>query len=259
MSEELPHHVTENRRHWDEIAHHWVEQGERAWDVDEPAWGCWGVSNEEIPLLPHSLHGVDAIELGCGTGYVSRWMELRGAGRVLGIDNSEAQLATARRMAEEHGSGIELVHGNAEEVPEPSASFDFAISEYGAAVWCDPGLWVPEAHRLLRPGGHLVFLGNHPLALCCSPEDGAAVDRRLHRPWFDMLELDWSAVPVDPGGIEFNLGVAGWMALFREVGFAVEDYREVQAPEGPAEVRFFASREWARSWPSEHAWWLQRL
>jgi hypothetical protein len=33
--------------------------------------------------------------------------------------------------------------------------------EYGAAIWCDPYRWIPEAARLLRPGGELLFLGNH--------------------------------------------------------------------------------------------------
>jgi SAM-dependent methyltransferase len=48
------------------------------------------------------LAGKDAIELGCGTAYVSAWLARRGA-RVVGIDNSEAQLATARDLQRKHG------------------------------------------------------------------------------------------------------------------------------------------------------------
>ena len=55
-----------------------------------------------------------------------------------------------------------LLHGNAEAVPYPDASFDFAISEYGACLWADPYRWIPEAARLLRPGGELIFLTNSP-------------------------------------------------------------------------------------------------
>ena len=105
------------------------------------------------------MAGMDAIELGCGTGYISGWMARRGA-CVVGIDNSERQLATARRLAEQHDVSLTLHHGSAETIPLPDASFDFAISEYGAAIWCDPRIWIPEAHRLLRPGADLVFLGN---------------------------------------------------------------------------------------------------
>ena len=52
------------------------------------------------------------------------------------------------------------IEGSGEEVPLPDNSFDLALSEYGASVWCDPERWIAEAARLLRPGGRLVFLTN---------------------------------------------------------------------------------------------------
>jgi 2-polyprenyl-3-methyl-5-hydroxy-6-metoxy-1,4-benzoquinol methylase len=130
---ELPEHVAENRRHWDEMAGDWVARGARCWAMSEPSWGEFDIPESQVGMLPADMSGVDAIELGCGTGYVSGWMARRGA-RVVGIDNSEAQLATARRLAGEHGADLTLLHGNAEAVPYPDASFDFAISEYGAAI-----------------------------------------------------------------------------------------------------------------------------
>jgi ubiquinone/menaquinone biosynthesis C-methylase UbiE len=42
------------------------------------------------------------------------------------------------RQRIEHGLDFPLIHGNAEAVPYPEASFDFAISEYGACLWADP-------------------------------------------------------------------------------------------------------------------------
>jgi ubiquinone/menaquinone biosynthesis C-methylase UbiE len=123
------------------------------------------------------MTGMDAIELGCGTGYVSAWMARRGA-RVTGIDVSAEQLATARRLMDEHGLDITFLEGNAEATGLPDAAFDFAISEYGAAIWCDPDLWLPEAHRLLRPGGTLVFLGNHPMAIITTPPQRRALRAR---------------------------------------------------------------------------------
>ena len=148
---DLPPHVSENRRYWDERAADWVAAGERAWAQPEPSWGIWGVPEPELGMLPASMAGMRAVELGCGTAYVSGWMARRGA-RVTAIDNSEQQLATARRLAAQHGVELELVHGDAERTPFESGAFDFAISEYGAAIWCDPYAWVPEAHRVLRPG-----------------------------------------------------------------------------------------------------------
>ena len=159
-----------------------------------------------------------AIELGCGTAYVSSWLARRGA-EIFGVDNSAMQLATAERLSRAHKIPLTLHHGNAETVPYPDAYFDFAISEYGAAIWCDPLVWIPEAHRLLKPGGELVFLGSTPLSVICTPPNGAARESRLHRSYFDLRRLDWRDDETDPGGIEFNLPISAWLKLFRETGF----------------------------------------
>ena len=254
---DLPDHVAENRRHWDADASRWVESGERAWAQTEPTWGIWGIPNHELPLLPGDLDGQRAIELGCGTGYVSAWMQRRGAS-VYAIDNSAEQLATARRLAAEHGAdGIEWVHGNAENVSQPDGSFDLAISEYGAAIWCDPHVWVPEAHRLLRPGGRLVFLGNHPFAMVCTPADGASpTGLTLENDYFGLGRLDWTTAAVDPGGVEFNLQISAWMRLFDDVGFDVLGFHEIQAPASAEGTEFWVPAWWARRFPAEQAWEL---
>ena len=41
-------------------------------------------------------------------------------------------------MQAEHGIEFPLIEGDAEAVPLPDASFDFALSEYGASLWCEP-------------------------------------------------------------------------------------------------------------------------
>jgi SAM-dependent methyltransferase len=172
----------------------------------------------------------------------------------VGIDVSERQLATARRLAAEHDLDIEFLHGSAEHVPRPDRSFDFAISEYGAAIWCDPFVWIPEAHRLLRDGGKLVTLGNAPLAMVCSPVDGSLpITRRLERPYFGMHRFDWTDAVDEPGGIEFNLPVSEWFALFTRTGFDVVDYRELRAP-SPDVPDTSVPAAWAYDFPSEQVW-----
>ena len=160
---EQPDYVQRNRENWDRWAHEWVDGGERGW-VQEPAWGIWQIPDSELGLLPADMSGLRAIELGCGTGYVSSFMARLGA-EVVGVDPSREQLETARRLNSQHQLDVEFVEGIAESLPYPDESFDFAVSEYGAATWSDPELWIPEAWRVLRPGGELVFLGNHPLVM----------------------------------------------------------------------------------------------
>lgn len=256
-SDSLPEHVSENRAFWDGMANEWVSAGERSWKAESPFWGIWALPESELHLLPKEMHATEAIELGCGTGYVSSWMVRRGA-EVVGIDNSAKQLETAKRLMGEHGVSITWLHGNAEAVPYPDASFDFAISEYGAAIWCDPNIWIPEAFRLLRPNGELVFLGTHPLAIACTPESGANCDEQLHRPFFGMHKQDWRDVDIEPGGVEFNLTHSDWWKLFRTTGFEVIDYLELGAPPNATEDKFSIPAEWAKKWPCEQVWKLRK-
>ncbi len=249
-------HVSVNRDYWNGMAGDWVAGGEHAW-VSEPAWGNWSAPEAELQILPEDMTEIDAIELGCGTGYVAAWMARRGA-RVTAIDISDQQLATARRLNDEHGLNITFLEGNAEATGLPTGSFDFAISEYGAAIWCDPALWLPEAHRLLRPGGRLVFLGNHPLTIITTPLNGAPCERVLHRSYRGLTGADWTQVEIDPAGIEFNRTFAGWMALFAETGFDVAGYHELYAPADDTRDRFSVPVAWAKEFPAEQIWCLTR-
>ena len=209
-------------------------------------------------MLPDDMTGMHAIDLGCGTGYVSAWMARRGA-TVTAVDNSAEQLATAKRLAHEHGVALELIHGNAEIVPKPDGSYDFAISEYGASIWADPHVWIPEAHRLLKPGGALHFLGNHVLVNLCSPPDGSLpVTRTLENSYFDIYRQDWREAIDEPGGIEFNLTFSGWIRLFNETGFEIVDLIELQAPEDATGMPFAVTAEWSKDFPSEHIWKLRK-
>lgn len=248
--------VRRNERAWDREAAAYEAAGRRSWAA-EPSWGIWGIPEAELRLLD-DVAGLDAIELGCGTGYVSAWLARRGA-RPVGIDASAAQLANARRFQAEHGIDFPLIHGDAAAVPYPDGSFDLAISEYGACLWRDPEAWVPEAARLLRPGGRLVFLTNAWLWLLCIPEreaDGPAADRLL-RDQFGLRRSEW---PDSDGAVEFHLPHGEWIALLRRHGFEVEALDELRAPDAATTTRFdHVTADWARRWPSEEVWRARKL
>lgn len=246
-------HVARNRAFWDARAAKWVESGHRAWGQNELTWGMWQIPDRELGMVP-DVDGRDIIELGCGTGYWSAWLARRGA-RVVGLDNSANQLATARMLQREHALPFPLVHADAEHAPFRAASFDVAISEYGAAIWCDPYRWIPEAARLLRPGGELIFLRNSVLFNLCAPDSSDPAGDRLVRGYFDLHRLEWS----DDHSVNFSLGIGRLIRLFRAEGFDVIDCVELQAP-AEAITRFpFVTTAWAHRWPSEEIWRVRKV
>jgi SAM-dependent methyltransferase len=244
----LPDHVRANRDHWTTAAPAYATAGERAW-ASEPSWGIWSVPESELHLID-DVAGLDAIELGCGTAYVSAWLARRGA-RPVGVDVTEAQLATARRLQAAHGLHFPLIHASAEEIPLPDASFDLAISEYGASIWCAPERWIAEASRLLRPGGRLVFLVNGTLLMLTWPDaTGSPAGDRLLRPYFGMRAFTWAGEE----SVSFHLGYGEMIRLLRTNGFDIEDLVEIRPPEGATTSSPDFDLDWSRQWPCEEVW-----
>jgi SAM-dependent methyltransferase len=251
-SSEYPEYVAKNVESWTRTnAEYTNESAARAWAQDEITWGVWRIPESEIRVLP-DLAGLDVVELGCGTAYFSAWLARRGA-RPVGVDPTPAQLATARRMQEETGIEFPLIEGVGENVPLADASFDLVLSEYGASIWADPYLWIPEASRLLRAGGRLVLLRNSTLAILCTPDVGV-VQEQLQRPQFGMHRFEW---PIEEGGgVEFHLAHGAWIDVLRESGFELERLVELQAPADAVEHAYYSyvTAEWGRQWPCEEVW-----
>ncbi|MEI7760965.1 MAG: methyltransferase domain-containing protein [Thermoleophilia bacterium] len=220
-----------------------------AWAADEIRWGVFGTPEAPLDTLG-AVDGLDVVELGCGTAYVSAWLARRGA-RPVGIDVTPAQLATARRCQVEFGIEFPLIEASAEDVPLASDSFDLAVSEYGASIWCDPHRWIPEAYRLLRPGGRLWFLRNSTLSTLCAADEGQPAVALL-RPQRGLGRLEW------PGedGVEWQLPHGELFRLLRATGFDVLDLVELYAPDDAVDHPYYDgfSAEWSRRWPAEEIW-----
>jgi SAM-dependent methyltransferase len=245
---ELPEHARINEAAWDVEAASYVDAARRHWAQEGISWGIWDVPEAEVGALP-DVAGLDVVELGCGTAYVSAWLARRGA-RPVGIDLSRNQLSTARALQAEHGLDFPLLHASAEDVPLPADCADLVVSEYGASLWCDPAAWVAEAARLLRAGGHLVFLTNSLLITLCAPDQGSASERLVR----DQHGLHTVTYPGEDG-VEFHLSHGDWIATLRRHGFDVEALHELYAPDGAQPTRYeWVTPEWARRWPVEEIW-----
>lgn len=247
-SPDYPDYVARNIEIWTKSNAEWTgPRARRAW-TREMSWGIFGIPEAEVRVLGE-VEGLDVVELGCGTAYVSAWLARQGA-RPVGVDPTPAQLATAREMQGEFGLEFPLIEAAAEDVPLPDAGFDLAVSEYGASIWADPHRWLPEAARLLRPRGRLVFLRNSTVVVLCQGLEGAT--EQLQRPQRDLCRIEWP----DTGEIEFQLPHGGLIDLLSRSGFQVERLLELYAPEDAESHAYydFVTAEWARKWPAEELW-----
>ena len=130
-----PEYLQGNVDNWTEYSKTQRSSVIKRWDT-EPCWGVWKIPETEIGILPDDMTGLRALEVGCGTGFVSAWMARRGA-KVTGIDPTQVQLDTAREMCEQHDLDIQFIKAYGEDIPFEDNSFDFVISEYGSALWSD--------------------------------------------------------------------------------------------------------------------------
>jgi SAM-dependent methyltransferase len=250
MSSDSSDSVAANVASWTKANAEYTDPAARRhWDSPEIFWGVFSIPESHVGVIG-DVDGLDVVELGCGTAYFSAWLAKRGA-RPVGVDPTPAQLATARRMMVETGIEFPLVEAAAESVPLPDASFDLALSEYGASLWADPARWLAEASRLLRRGGRLVFLTNSVLVYLTAPDVGV-VTEQLQRPQFGMGRIRW------PGeeGIEYHLAHGDWIGLLREHGFEIEALHELRPHDEAVSPSYydFVTVEWARKWPAEEIW-----
>jgi 2-polyprenyl-3-methyl-5-hydroxy-6-metoxy-1,4-benzoquinol methylase len=107
--------------------------------------------------------GERALDLGCGEGYFARELARAGA-RVVGIDVSEQQIASARAEEERAALGIEYRVASGSEIAEQFQphQFDLIASCMAIADISDVAGVLAGAGSVLQPNGRLVFSVPHP-------------------------------------------------------------------------------------------------
>jgi len=134
--------------------------------------------------------GAAVLEVGCGTGAISRRLSvLPGVARVTGVDPSAQFIARARELAE--GLPITFAVGDGRALDLPGEAFDAAVFHTSLCHMPDCELALDEAQRVLRPGGRIaVFDGDYatttmarnerdPLQSCAA----AVLAMLVHDPW----------------------------------------------------------------------------
>jgi SAM-dependent methyltransferase len=136
--------------------------------------------------------------------------------------------------------------------PLADASFDVVFCDYGAMTFLPPERSVPEATRLLRPGGLFAFATTHPLLWCCWPHGAEEVGTELVRDYFSILSEE------EEGIVDFNVPIGEWVRIFRASGLTIEAMIELRPPLGATTSFGGRPLEWARRWPAELLWKVRK-
>src|SRR3954451_17501274 len=118
--------------------------------LDVVQYGPDIATEAELRLLG-KLDNKRVLELGCGGGPNSVAMAKQGA-RVIAVDDSEEQVAHARRLAEREETKLELRHGDLADLAFVRAdTIDVALSVYTLTTIADLDRVFRQVHRVLRP------------------------------------------------------------------------------------------------------------
>lgn len=169
-------------------------------------------------VMPQHLQGMSVLDLGCGSGrdcYVLAQL-VGEAGRVVGVDMTDEQLAVANRHVEWHRqqfgyarSNVEFRKGYIEQLDElglEDESFDIIVSNCVINLSPDKESVLEQAYRLLKPGGELYFSDVYSdrrveKALIDDPVlYGECLSGALY--WNDFLNLSKQAGFLDPRLVE---------------------------------------------------------
>jgi SAM-dependent methyltransferase len=160
-----------------QVAAHW---GRRAAHFDEDFGHSIRTPGERaawdriLDLVVPRGGALDALDVGCGTGFLSFELAARGH-RVTGVDFAPAMIAEARRKASERGLAVTFDEADAERLPFAPARFDLLVSRHLLWTLPRPEAAIDEWIRVLRPGGRLVVVDGQfdPTALVTAPAGGA--------------------------------------------------------------------------------------
>ena len=187
-----------------------------------PAILDWVMRQEPIrrqreKVVPRA-HG-EVLEVGVGSGLNLPHYDRARVTRLYALDPSLELQRLARQRAEAAGLPIEFIPVSSEKIPLPDASADSIVITYTMCSIPDVGAALTEMHRVLRPGGTLLF-----------SEHGRAPDAGVVR-WQDRLNPLWRRLS---GGCNLNRAVPD---LLHTAGFDLPELESLYLP-GPRPMTF---------------------
>jgi ubiquinone/menaquinone biosynthesis C-methylase UbiE len=209
------------RDFWNRVAGDWrIQVGDdgdnnRQLNSDPVLWAFAG-----------DVRGLEVLDAGCGTGYLSRKLRNRGA-RVTGVDFSERMIRIARAAAPDIDFRVDSC---CELATLDDAAFDLLIANYVLMDLPDLPAAMAAFHRVLKPGGAAVVVFSHP----CFPQgratasgDGTEISYHWSFPYFEptpCTDPPWGHFRSEFHW--FHRPLSDYWKAFTAAGFAVVDFEE---------------------------------
>jgi len=187
----------DNAYSWDRLAE-WY-QAHATIATDTASYGLDAPTEAELRLCG-DLNGKRVLDLGCAGAQSAISFALKGA-KVIGVDPSAEQLAHARRLAEQHGTKVELRTAELSDLAFlTNGSIDLVFSAGALDFVEDVSRVFRQVHRVLRTGGTFVFSVTHPIVhlldvqvsqVRARPDVRGGESLVVQRSYWDHRPIDW--------------------------------------------------------------------
>ncbi len=218
--------IEEARDFWNSVAEDWrIQVGDegdanRRLNSDPVLWAFAG-----------DVSGLEVLDAGCGTGYLSNVLSERGA-LVTGIDFSERMIAIARNT----NPAVDFRVDSCSELHTiGDEHFDMVIANYVLMDTPDLEGAMGAFNRVLKPGGVAVLVFSHP----CFPQEIVTMSEDRQRmsydwdfPYFERkkrTDPPWGHFKSD--FIWFHRPLSDYWKAFTAAGFDVVDFEEPRITE----------------------------
>jgi demethylmenaquinone methyltransferase/2-methoxy-6-polyprenyl-1,4-benzoquinol methylase len=181
----------------------------------QPQWAHRRRAVQALRLRP----GDSVVEIACGTGlnFPLIEQEIGPAGRIVGVDLTDAMLAQAQHRIETNGwSNVSLVQADAAEF-EFSTGVDAILATYPHALLPQPGQVIAHGAAALSPGGRWVVLDlkvpdNLPrwlarLGIATVGRSASLEEWMVRRPW-EAIRVAMQDTLADVSWTELLFGIA---------------------------------------------------
>jgi ubiquinone/menaquinone biosynthesis C-methylase UbiE len=216
----------ETREFWDRVA--------QDWDLQVGDDGDRNRILNSDPVLWHfagDVSGLVVLDAGCGTGYLSRQLRIRGAD-VIGVDFSAKMCEIARRKAPDMDFRVDSCSDLATISDD---SIDMVIANYVLMDTPDLDRTMRAFHRVLHASGVAIVVFSHPCfpqGSAVNPTNDGGIEYHWDFSYFDQrkcVDPPWAHFTSE--FIWFHRPLSDYWKAFRRSGFAVEEFEEPRIAE----------------------------